>query len=719
MAQDKSFGKTIIHLGSGGSKPHPPTDGSSEKSSDGQPRKDGTGQKDKDAPLLVGRRVSLPPAPKPAEEKPIATRPRGGFGATLIGGPLVPPVTSGHQKAPVEKRLLSQSVLGGPSPAKSPQASAPPTQQSSQTRENTRGLFSSTVQGGTAPVFLQTLAPHIREQEEKGDDDDRPVPSVRLAQAVRQELFDLNSAIISSRAPGVQQDSRPFSPAAQNDSDLPRVGRYEVLARLKRGGMGSVYLCRLSGSAGFQRLFAMKVLSSNSTLDESFDAMEAFFREAQLLAQLHHPNIVGIVDVGTATEPFLVLDYVEGGSLFDLCNGSPNSRDPKKIVAIMLDALAGLAAAHRAVDAGGTPLELVHCDLTPHNLLVGIDGACRIADFGIARAHSDAHREANGPLWGKPGYMAPERAAGKNSDQRSDIFSLGVALYTALTGVEPFAGASSAETLRNVIEKSVLPPSQVGFCPPPALDWVCMTALEKDPAARFQTADEMLTQLRRVAARADLFAAPLDVGSWVKEVLGKKLEERRQVVRRATDPKTAQISEAPPPDLGAAGSTPARPESVHAPAPPPPSSHTHHEATIMLSPEEQAEAARGLSGREAEIAEQMKAARAMDPDAGLLDRLIVGTPKNRKVVYAALAATVIFLVVALVFPQTLGKMFTMGDPPPQATKGGSVEEPVKIDVSAANPDAPKTKEPGAAEGDPTAEEIPKVKLPKIRTASDE
>ncbi|HSC86082.1 MAG TPA: protein kinase, partial [Polyangiaceae bacterium] len=155
----------------------------------------------------------------------------------------------------------------------------------------------------------------------------------------------------------------------------------------------------------------------------------------------------------------------------------------------------------------------------------GVDGTCRVTDFGVAGA-AGAQGEA---ARGKPSYVAPERLLGKLADQRADLFSLGVVLYVSLTGVDPFLGATADETVRKVLEGPILPPSEVGLRPPPSLDWVCMKALARNPEERFQSAEEMATQLRRVAARDEALslAGPGPVASWVRTVLKPTLEARR------------------------------------------------------------------------------------------------------------------------------------------------------------------------------------------------
>lgn len=412
---------------------------------------------------------------------------------------------------------------------------------------------------GPDPAVVRAAAGQLTDSE-------MPLPSSRLGRGAISQLDELNQAVASSRHPKLpklddQDMSQTYTAApgsvplpenlpgnfaeSPSPSGLPVVGRYEILARLKRGGMGSVYMCRLSGNAGFRRLFAMKVLHGH--LAEQQDALEAFFHEARVLGGLHHRNIVGIADVGSPTEPYIVLDYVEGGNLSELYRATPKQRDPALIVRVVLDALSGLAAAHNATTESGEPMSLVHCDLSPHNLLVGIDGTCRLTDFGIAlTGEVDATREVTR---GKPGYLAPERLKRSGCDKRSDLFSLGVVLYSGLAGVEPFAGETSEATMRNVLTKTPVAPSGIGLRPPPSLDWVCMRALARDPASRYQSAEEMAEELQRIAERENLLASSADVAAWVEKSLAPTLAARRTASMRgtATAESRYQSSTIPPP----------------------------------------------------------------------------------------------------------------------------------------------------------------------------
>ena len=283
--------------------------------------------------------------------------------------------------------------------------------------------------------------------------------------------------------------------AAVGGSESPaasfRVGNYDVITRIAQGGMGSIYLCRRSAENGFQRLFVLKAVRQHSAQTEA--AIRSFQREARIGGLLIHPNVLSVIDVGTYQEqPFLILDYVDGSSLSDLLADGENAIKPAPsvVVTIFLDALRGLQRAHDLQGLDGKPMGLVHGDFSPHNILVGTDGAARLTDFGSARlmALPEDRAEAGSPL-GKPSYMSPEQLQGEPIDHRTDIFSVGVALWTALTGQKLFTDPSYEKTVMNVLRKKIPPPSSFGA--PAALDDVCMRALSRTPAGRYPSAEEM------------------------------------------------------------------------------------------------------------------------------------------------------------------------------------------------------------------------------------
>src|SRR5579863_10487856 len=200
-----------------------------------------------------------------------------------------------------------------------------------------------------------------------------------------------------------------FSSNEGGGFEPPRMlGRYELIGTLGTGGMATVYLARTAGEAGFQRMFAVKILHPHLAKESGFISM--LLDEARIAARLHHPNVVPIVDLGSQDGAhFVAMEYIEGCSLSALLKKKRDDRPARFLVPIMLDALAGLDAAHSLVDDEGEPMNLVHRDVSPQNILVSIDGTARITDFGIARAEARISATRPGQLKGKYAYMSPEQ----------------------------------------------------------------------------------------------------------------------------------------------------------------------------------------------------------------------------------------------------------------------------------------------------------------------
>jgi serine/threonine protein kinase len=317
-------------------------------------------------------------------------------------------------------------------------------------------------------------------------------------------------------------------------------GRYEMLCKIGHGGMSTVYLCRVRGEADFHRLFALKALRPDLSRDPVHTRL--FLQEARVAASIHHPNVVSIIDAGVSNgQPYVAMDYVEGLSLSGLLERSRSRRSPRLLVPIILDALNGLHAAHEASGDDGTPLGLVHCDISPQNLLVGTDGIGRLTDFGVARARGLHQRTTRG----KPAFLSPEQLIGETLDRRSDIFSIGTVMWCALTGEHLFKGSSIEATMTNVIRRRIEPPSHVGLKPPECLDALVLKALERDPQHRFQSAAEMLDGLREVALANDLFGASSEVAEWIQRSFGPDLERRRRVVREAASRTLSRSAPSP------------------------------------------------------------------------------------------------------------------------------------------------------------------------------
>jgi len=306
------------------------------------------------------------------------------------------------------------------------------------------------------------------------------------------------------------------------------VERYAVYDEFAAGGMATVHFARLNGAHGFRRTVAVKRLLPHLTRDQDFALM--LIDEARLASRVRHHNVVSTLDVvQTAHELLLVMEYVHGESLAKLTRWSAERHEPIPIAiaaAIVSDALHGLHAAHEATDEQGGLLGLVHRDVSPQNVLVGLDGITRIADFGVAKAAGRAHSTRDGAVKGKLAYMAPEQLSGGEVSRASDVFAAAVVLWEVLTGARLFAGKNHAETVFKVMSAPIPPPSTRRAALPPALDTIVLRGLERDPARRFASAREMALALERAAPSV----RPSEIASWVERVVGERLAQRARTL---------------------------------------------------------------------------------------------------------------------------------------------------------------------------------------------
>lgn len=326
----------------------------------------------------------------------------------------------------------------------------------------------------------------------------------------------------------------PASVAPGRRDPLPLDSRYECLLKIASGGMASVYVGRLRGAVGFWRLVAIK--RAHAHLVEDPELRRMLIAEARLASKIHHPNTVAVLDVEElAEELLLVMDYVEGAALSELVTIAGRRKkpiSPRVVARIAMDACAGLQAAHDLTDDDGSPLKLVHRDVSPQNLLVGVDGLTRVADFGIAKCtQSTTNATTTGGLKGKVAYMAPEYIDRGQLEPSSDVFALGVVLWEALTCERLFRGAGELETMKRVIE--VTPPLVSVAAPGvgEALDAVIARALAKQPEERYATARELAEALEEAARKSFGVASAAEVGEFVKEVVGDTLDVRRAQLR--------------------------------------------------------------------------------------------------------------------------------------------------------------------------------------------
>ncbi len=288
-----------------------------------------------------------------------------------------------------------------------------------------------------------------------------------------------------------------------NELSLPpktRIGRYELLVPLGRGGMATVYLASTVGFGGFRREVAVKL--SHPHLSAESDYRESLIREATIGSRIRHPNVVNVEDIGSVEEGvFLVMEYVEGLSLHALMKKVTERGEKFPVadaLAIVVEALLGLHAAHELRDEEGTFLNLVHRDFSPHNILIGRDGRVRLTDFGIAKARLGISHTESGVVKGKLRYMAPEQVQGFPLDRRADLWAAGVILFELLAGealFDPRKDESNAifsiimGPIANVSEKRDVPHE---------LAALITKALERDPERRVKTADELQRDLSAI-----------------------------------------------------------------------------------------------------------------------------------------------------------------------------------------------------------------------------
>jgi serine/threonine protein kinase len=320
-----------------------------------------------------------------------------------------------------------------------------------------------------------------------------------------------------------------MSGVASEPADGPKlVGRYALFDEIACGGMAAVHVGRLVGPVGFSRTVAIKRLHPQFAKDPEFVTM--FLDEARLAARVRHPNVVPTLDVvASQGELFLVMEYVQGESFARLLHiaKSNGQRIPRDIVCSVVAAvLHGLHAAHEAKSERGEPLGIVHRDVSPQNILVGVDGISRVLDFGIAKAAGRAQVTREGQVRGKMAYIAPEQLQHGSANRKADVYAAAVVLWEALTGERLFLGDSEAATIARVLTGEVAAPSSLVPDISPELDAVVMRGLSREPATRYETARDMARALEACSPPT----TATRIGEWVETTAGTALAVRARIV---------------------------------------------------------------------------------------------------------------------------------------------------------------------------------------------
>jgi TonB family protein len=372
-------------------------------------------------------------------------------------------------------------------------------------------------------------------------------------------------ATLSDKVPIAQPvfPSAPAEPVAvkeEEPTDGIRFGQYVLIDKIASGGMAEVWKARMRGVEGFQKTVAIKKILPHLSDNQEF--IEMFIDEAKLAAQLNHSNIIHIYDLGKISNSYYIaMEYVDGHDLKAILKRA-QERDQPMMVEVALFVASKLAAAldyaHRKRDFDEKEMGLVHRDVSPQNVLISHEGDIKLCDFGIAKAASKASHTQVGALKGKLQYMSPEQASGKTIDRRSDIFALGTVLFEMLTARKLFTGESEMSILEQVREARVTPPSQINEEVTAEIDRVVLKALEKEPAARYQTAGEMARDLDSILYNFKPTPTSADLAIymhhlWAEEPAKPKIEE--------PEPPAVVVDEAP--DLAVAAA--AAPRAVKKP----------------------------------------------------------------------------------------------------------------------------------------------------------
>jgi serine/threonine protein kinase len=319
-------------------------------------------------------------------------------------------------------------------------------------------------------------------------------PGVDLASVVEKAMDEPAPAPASE---ALEMGAPARAPSWRDDT----LGPYRLLDRLAVGGMAEVFKAKRAGVEGFEKIVAVKLILPH--LGENKEFLDMFVDEAKMVAGLAHPNIVQIYELERIENTYYIaMEFVHGRDLRTILRRAREKglRMPLDLsLRVVSQVSSALEYAHRKKDERGRPMEIVHRDVSPQNILISFEGDVKLTDFGIAKAATKASTTDRGALRGKLLYMSPEQAWGRPIDRRSDVFSLGIVLYEMITETKPFLGAGTEMTILELVRQClVTAPREINPRVPEALDRVIMRALARNPDERFQDAGEMQRAIEKI-----------------------------------------------------------------------------------------------------------------------------------------------------------------------------------------------------------------------------
>ncbi len=304
------------------------------------------------------------------------------------------------------------------------------------------------------------------------------------------------------------------------------LGRYQILKPLAKGGMAEVFLARAIGLKGFERHIVLKFIRVEHGAKPQ--TVEMLLDEARLVAALHHRNIVQVHDVGQdGGQYFFAMEYVHGEDCRALLRKVKDVKQQipfQHILTVITAAAAGLHYAHEMRGPDRKPLGIVHRDISPGNILIGFDGGVKVVDFGIAKTDKQSENTQAGEMKGKVGYMSPEQCKALPLDRRTDIYMLGIVLYELCTVRRLFKGENRFDTMAQIVEGNIAPPSRYRKDLPDELERIILKALATDPNERYQTADDLRLVIEAFATRANYQISPSKLSDYLKDLFGERLE---------------------------------------------------------------------------------------------------------------------------------------------------------------------------------------------------
>ncbi len=317
-------------------------------------------------------------------------------------------------------------------------------------------------------------------------------------------------------------------------SSVRKLGRYTLVEQLAVGGMAEIWLALLTGVGGFEKLVVIKKIRDHLAKEPSF--LKMFLNEARIAAQLNHPNIVQIYElIQSGDTYFIAMEYIFGRDLAEISYKlqERNQILPIEYTAlIILQVCEGLHYAHTKTDSVGNPLNIVHRDISPHNLLVSFNGNVKILDFGIAKATNQYEQTRHGILKGKISYMSPEQILGYQLDGRSDIFSLGTVFYELLTGFRLFTGDNDLATMRAITEEEIVRPSYFNEKISPDLEAIVLGMLAKDPKDRYPNAWEVQQDLIQFLKKFKSAPTTYDLANFIRQLFADEIEKEENYIRQ-------------------------------------------------------------------------------------------------------------------------------------------------------------------------------------------